>query len=167
MLLARIPEAFVAKELQPWTKTFPDEYHAQLFRLRGLEYRADSGRAAQYFETRYRERGRPTEVVGFAKAASALKPAHYIVTEAQKEALIAVIPARHSLLFATLLTAWCVMCGIGGSHLASISAHQPTMNDHLGIMIAAGVPYYVATVVMIRNRSRRMAPLLASAARAR
>jgi hypothetical protein len=49
--LARILEAFVAKELQPWIKTFPDEYYAQLFRLRGLDYRADSVRRPQYFGT--------------------------------------------------------------------------------------------------------------------
>ena len=49
--LARILEAFVAKELQPWVKTFPDEYYAQLFRLRGLEYSADSVRRPQYFGT--------------------------------------------------------------------------------------------------------------------
>lgn len=36
--LAKILEAFVAKELQPWLKTFPDEYYKQIFRLYGLEY---------------------------------------------------------------------------------------------------------------------------------
>ena len=49
--LARILEAFVAKELQPWVKTFPDEFYAQLFRLRGLEYNAESVRRPQYFGT--------------------------------------------------------------------------------------------------------------------
>ena len=37
--LAKILEAFVAKELQPWIKTFPDEYYEQMFRLRGWEYK--------------------------------------------------------------------------------------------------------------------------------
>lgn len=36
--LARILEAFVAKELQPWVKTFPAEYYENLFRLYGLKY---------------------------------------------------------------------------------------------------------------------------------
>ncbi|MEN8392375.1 P63C domain-containing protein [Acinetobacter indicus] len=36
--LAKILESFVAKELQPWLKTFPDEYYKQIFRLYGLEY---------------------------------------------------------------------------------------------------------------------------------
>lgn len=36
--LAKILEAFVAKELQPWLKTFPDEYYKQIFRLYNLEY---------------------------------------------------------------------------------------------------------------------------------
>jgi hypothetical protein len=47
--LSRILEAFVAKELQPWVKTFPDEYYAQLFRLRGLDYPNDSVKRPQYF----------------------------------------------------------------------------------------------------------------------
>jgi P63C domain len=49
--LARILEAFIAKELQPWVKTFPDEYYAQLFRLRGLDYAGDSVKRPQYFGT--------------------------------------------------------------------------------------------------------------------
>lgn len=36
--LAKILEAFVAKELQPYLKTFPSEYYEQLFRLYGYEY---------------------------------------------------------------------------------------------------------------------------------
>ncbi|MCI0599081.1 MAG: P63C domain-containing protein [Beijerinckiaceae bacterium] len=47
--LAKILEAFVAKELQPWIKTFPDEYYEQLFRLRGLAYPKDSVKRPQYF----------------------------------------------------------------------------------------------------------------------
>lgn len=36
--LAKILEAFVAKELQPYLKTFPPEYYENLFRLYGLPY---------------------------------------------------------------------------------------------------------------------------------
>lgn len=36
--LAKILEAFVAKELQPYLKTFPAEYYQQLFRLYNLPY---------------------------------------------------------------------------------------------------------------------------------
>jgi hypothetical protein len=36
--LAKILEAFVAKELQPWIKTFPTEYYEQLFRLYGYPF---------------------------------------------------------------------------------------------------------------------------------
>ncbi len=36
--LAKILEAFVAKELQPWMRTFPAEYYEEMFRLYGLEY---------------------------------------------------------------------------------------------------------------------------------
>src|SRR5271154_1483823 len=47
--LARILEAFIAKELQPWVRTFPAAYYEQLFRLRGLPYASDSVRRPQYF----------------------------------------------------------------------------------------------------------------------
>lgn len=36
--LAKILEAYVAKELQPWVRTFPSDYYEELFRLRGLPY---------------------------------------------------------------------------------------------------------------------------------
>lgn len=36
--LAKILEAFVAKELRKWVKTFPPDYYRELFRLRGLAY---------------------------------------------------------------------------------------------------------------------------------
>ena len=36
--LAKILEAFVAKELQQWVRTFPADYYEQLFRLRNLTY---------------------------------------------------------------------------------------------------------------------------------
>lgn len=36
--LAKILEAFVAKEIQPWLKTFPDDYYSELFRLYGIAY---------------------------------------------------------------------------------------------------------------------------------
>lgn len=36
--LAKILEAFVAKEIQPYLKTFPAEYYEQLFRLYGYEF---------------------------------------------------------------------------------------------------------------------------------
>jgi hypothetical protein len=36
--LAKILEAFIDKELQPWTKTFPESFYKQIFRLRGWNY---------------------------------------------------------------------------------------------------------------------------------
>lgn len=36
--LAKILEAYVEKELQPWIKTFDSDYYEQMFRLRGLRY---------------------------------------------------------------------------------------------------------------------------------
>lgn len=47
--LARILEAWVAKELRAWVQTFPAEYYEQMFRLRGLDFPAESVRRPQYF----------------------------------------------------------------------------------------------------------------------
>ena len=47
--LAKILRAFIAKELQPWVRTFPTDYYKELFRLRGLAYPQDSVQRPQYF----------------------------------------------------------------------------------------------------------------------
>lgn len=47
--LAVILERYIAKELQPWIKTFPDEFYENLFRLRGLAFPEDSVKRPQYF----------------------------------------------------------------------------------------------------------------------
>jgi hypothetical protein len=47
--LARILEAFIAKELRPWVHTFPEDYYRELFRLRGIEYKASTVKRPQYF----------------------------------------------------------------------------------------------------------------------
>ena len=47
--LARVLEAFIAKELQPYVRTFQPDYCEQLFRLRGLNYKTDSVKRPQYF----------------------------------------------------------------------------------------------------------------------
>lgn len=47
--LARILEEFIAKELRPWVRTFPNEFYAQLFRLRGLTFPKDSISRPKYF----------------------------------------------------------------------------------------------------------------------
>jgi hypothetical protein len=47
--LAKILEAWVAKELQAWVKTFPREFYEHMFRLRGLEFSSNSVRRPQYF----------------------------------------------------------------------------------------------------------------------
>ena len=47
--LALILEQFIAKELQAWVPTFPDDFYRHLFRLRGLDFPRDSIRRPQYF----------------------------------------------------------------------------------------------------------------------
>jgi hypothetical protein len=41
--LHRILEAYIAKELLPWTKRFPDEFYQELFRLRGWTFDPHAG----------------------------------------------------------------------------------------------------------------------------
>ena len=36
--LQKLVDAYVAEELRPWSKTFPDSYYKEIFRLRGWEF---------------------------------------------------------------------------------------------------------------------------------
>ncbi|MCO6458602.1 MAG: P63C domain-containing protein [Pirellulaceae bacterium] len=47
--LAKILEAFVAKELQPYVPTFGRDFYQEMFRLRGLDYPNASVKRPQYF----------------------------------------------------------------------------------------------------------------------
>lgn len=47
--LAKILQAFIDKELRAWVQTFPADFYAELFRLRGLEFPKDSVKRPQYF----------------------------------------------------------------------------------------------------------------------
>ena len=46
--LHRILEAYIAQELLPWAKRFPDEFYRQLFRLRGWQYSPLTVKRPQY-----------------------------------------------------------------------------------------------------------------------
>jgi hypothetical protein len=47
--LSKILEAFIAKELQPYIKTFPLDFYKELFRLKGLAFPAENMKNPQYF----------------------------------------------------------------------------------------------------------------------
>lgn len=47
--LSKILEAFIAKELQPWLRTFPADFYQEMFRLRGLEYPHATVQRPRYF----------------------------------------------------------------------------------------------------------------------
>ncbi|KRG61612.1 P63C domain-containing protein [Stenotrophomonas maltophilia] len=49
--LAKILEAYVAKELQPWVKTFPIDYYEHMCRLRGLPFPSEGNTYPPYFGT--------------------------------------------------------------------------------------------------------------------
>lgn len=72
--LAKIFEQYVAKELQAWIKTFPDEYYKQLFRLYGYDYPPEK----QNFRPQFF--GKVTNKVVYKKLAPELLP------ELQKQA---------------------------------------------------------------------------------
>lgn len=44
--LSKLLEQYLAKELQKWVKTFPNEYYKQLFKLRGWQYNENSTKRA-------------------------------------------------------------------------------------------------------------------------
>ncbi len=41
--LAVILERFIADEIRPWVKTFPDDFYRHMYRLKGWEYPPDKG----------------------------------------------------------------------------------------------------------------------------
>lgn len=45
--LAKVFEAFITNELQPWIKTFPDDYYKELFRLYNLPYPPINGKVSR------------------------------------------------------------------------------------------------------------------------
>jgi hypothetical protein len=47
--LAKILDAFIAKELQPWLRTFPADFYEEMFRLRGLDYPSGTVQRPRYF----------------------------------------------------------------------------------------------------------------------
>jgi P63C domain len=47
--LSKLLEAWIAKELQAWVQTFPQEFYEHMFRLRGLEFSSASVKRPQYF----------------------------------------------------------------------------------------------------------------------
>ncbi|HEY5152644.1 MAG TPA: P63C domain-containing protein [Candidatus Saccharimonadales bacterium] len=49
--LAKIFEDFIAKELQPYVKKFPDEFYENLYRIRGLTFVKDYHKHPKYFGT--------------------------------------------------------------------------------------------------------------------
>ena len=67
--LAKILEAFVAKELQPYLKTFPPEYYENLFRLYDLPYPPEGNKSwrPQFF-------GKVTNEVVYSRLAPNLLP---------------------------------------------------------------------------------------------
>ena len=89
----------------------------------------------------------------------------YVVTEAQKEALIAVMPPRRPLVTFGLLLgamiAYQVCAGLGVSVI--VAHHLPIAPYEFGMMALLGAAMYAFLVLMTRRKLRHMAPILANA----
>lgn len=46
--LTRILEAYIAEELRPWIKTFPDEFFRQVYRIQDWDYKAGTAKRTPY-----------------------------------------------------------------------------------------------------------------------
>jgi hypothetical protein len=47
--LAQILDAFIAKELQEWVRTFPTDFYQEMFRLRGMTFPTETLQKPRYF----------------------------------------------------------------------------------------------------------------------
>jgi len=91
------------------------------------------------------------------------KGPRYIVTEGQKDLLMAVIRPRHPLLLVALIFTAVLALTEAPVLVAALTSHQRTLLDDLAANIASMLLVYATLVVMIRARLRRMAPILANA----
>jgi hypothetical protein len=105
--LARILESFIAKELQPWLKTFPAEFYQEMFRLRGLPYDASSVKRPPYF-------GHLTNDIVYARLAPS-------VLDELKERIPRNEDGRPTAKFSQLLTR---------------NVGYPKLREHLGAVVA-------------------------------
>lgn len=80
--LAKILEAYVAKELQPYVKTFDPDYYEHMFRLRGLRYPPDSATSKPQYRPQYF--GKLTNDIVYRRLAPGVLEA--LKEEAKKEA---------------------------------------------------------------------------------
>jgi hypothetical protein len=91
----------------------------------------------------------------------------YLVTEAQKAALVAiVVPRRPKLRIAIVSAAILLWTGIVATIMWAFSGHNdPTASDVLVMMSLILVPVYFAWVVALQRNLRRMQPIIANAPR--
>lgn len=79
--LAKILEAYVAKELQPYVRTFEPSYYEHMFRLRGLPYPPDGDTAKPQYRPQYF--GKLTNDIVYSRLAPGVLQA--LKDEAKKE----------------------------------------------------------------------------------
>jgi len=89
----------------------------------------------------------------------------YIVTEAQKTALVAIVAPRRPWLRITVITVAILLWagGVGGAMWAITGHDQPTAIDFLVMMVLILGPIYLACVAALQRNLRRMQPILAGA----
>lgn len=89
--LAKILEAFVAKELQPYVKKFPADFYEEMFRLRGLPFEPKSVKRPLYF-------GHLTNDIVYRRLAPGVWKELKAKAKAKKTELGGVSPHLHRLL---------------------------------------------------------------------
>jgi len=91
----------------------------------------------------------------------------YLVNDAQKAALLAIITPRRPVLRIALITAVIVIwAGAAGAIVWALSRHDPpTVADVLAIFALVLLPIYLAWVFALRRNASRMRPVLAEAPR--
>ena len=89
----------------------------------------------------------------------------YVVTEAQRSALVDIITPRRPVLLVVVISVLLVVLGAGiGLLWWRIGGHEnPTARDLLGMIVTAAVLVYPAGVVLVRRHLRRIAPIVAGA----
>jgi hypothetical protein len=89
----------------------------------------------------------------------------YVVGEAQKAALLAIVtPRRPAVLITIVTSAILLWAGAAGGIMWAVTGHdQPTALDFAALMALILVPIYLAWVVALQCKLRRMQPVLATA----
>lgn len=95
------------------------------------------------------------------------RKSRYLVTEAQKQALLAIVTPRRPVLRIAVITAAILLWTVAVATMCwAVSPHDnPTAIDALAMFVLIVVPIFGALIVALQRNLRRMRPILAGAPR--